>query len=68
MTNRIAGQGSEETVLEATFEWRLESLRRAGYDERSSLLLALKPEIDLHQATHLLENGCPVAIALRILL
>ena len=48
--------------------WRLEELRRAGYDERSALLLALRGEVDLHVATDLVRRGCPPATALRILL
>jgi hypothetical protein len=50
------------------FDWRRESLLRAGYDERSALLIALRSEIDLHQAVDLVEGGCPIKTALRILL
>jgi hypothetical protein len=57
-----------EASTEAAFEWRLENLLRAGYDERSSLLIALTPEIDLHSAIELLERGCTLPTALRILL
>lgn len=57
-----------EASTEAAFEWRLENLLRAGYDERSSLLIALTPEIDLHSAIELLERGCALPTALRILL
>jgi hypothetical protein len=57
-----------EASTEAAFEWRLENLLRAGYDERSSLLIALTPEIDLHSAIELLEKGCALPTALRILL
>jgi hypothetical protein len=61
-------QSCIEVSTEAAFEWRLENLRRAGYDERSSLLIALTPEIDLHSAIELLERGCTLPTALRILL
>jgi hypothetical protein len=53
---------------ELRLDWRRESLVRAGYDERSALLVALRSEIDLHQAVDLVEGGCPVKTALRILL
>ena len=53
---------------EVRLDWRRESLLRAGYDERTALLIALKVEIDLHQAVDLVERGCPVKTALRILL
>jgi hypothetical protein len=68
MANEVAKHSAQEITAETMFEWRLETLRRAGYDERSSLLIALKPEIDLHAASDLVQRGCPVATALRILL
>jgi hypothetical protein len=49
-------------------QWRLASLERAGYDLESAAVLAASPEVDLHSAVTLLEQGCPVALALRILL
>ena len=57
-------EGEDEVVT----GWRMEELRRAGYDERAALMLALHTEVDLHLATDLLRRGCPEATALRILL
>ena len=48
--------------------WRLDSLERAGYDAESAAVLAASPEVDLHFAVSLLERGCTVDLALRILL
>lgn len=59
---------STEFELELVEQWRLESLRRAGYDAESAAVLAASHEVDLHRATDLLERGCPVDIALQILL
>lgn len=49
-------------------QWRLTSLERAGYDLESAAVLAASPEVDLHRAVGLLERGCSVGLALRILL
>jgi hypothetical protein len=49
-------------------QWRLASLERAGYDFESASVLAASPEVDLHRAVTLLERGCSVDLALRILL
>jgi hypothetical protein len=61
-------------VTEMNFElervelWRLDSLRRAGFDAESAAVLAASPEVDLHRAVSLLEKGCTVELALQILL
>jgi hypothetical protein len=68
MASGVAKHHADNVTAETMFEWRLETLRRAGYDKRSSLLIALKPDVDLHAATDLVRRGCPVATALRILL
>jgi hypothetical protein len=59
-----------ETVLEVELveQWRLDTLERAGYDAESAAVLAASPEVDLHLAVSLLTSGCPVALALQILL
>jgi hypothetical protein len=49
-------------------EWRVETLRRAGFDAASALDLALCRHVDLHSAVCLVERGCPVDTALQILL
>ena len=48
--------------------WRVEQLVRAGYGEVEALLLAELGDVDLHVAVDLLQQGCPVDTALRILL
>ena len=58
----------DETEAELILRWRLDELVRAGYDIGSALLLASHVEIDLHDATELLRQGCPSETALRILL
>jgi hypothetical protein len=57
-----------EPVLEIVEQWRLSSLARAGYDAESAAVLAASHEVDLHRAVSLLEGGCPVHLALQILL
>jgi hypothetical protein len=57
-------QTEEERVL----TWRRESLLGAGYDQRLSLKLALRPDVDLHLAVRLGRAGCPPETAARILL
>ena len=48
--------------------WRYEELVRAGYSEREAMLVADRVDVDLHRAIALVESGCPVKTALRILL
>lgn len=47
--------------------WRIDQLSQAGYDDEAALVLALDPEVDLRTAVSLLQRGCPVDTALRIL-
>jgi hypothetical protein len=54
--------------LESIRAWRTEQLHRAGYREAGLVLLADDPDVDLHTAIRLLERGCQVETALRILL
>ncbi len=48
--------------------WRHESLRKAGYDPESATVIAASHDVDLHAAVQLLERGCPLDLALQILL
>lgn len=48
--------------------WRVDMLERAGYDEEAAVALALRRDVDLHQALALVERGCPHHTAVRILL
>lgn len=49
-------------------EWRLESLIRAGYPADDAAMLAADTDIDVHAACELLERGCPLGLAMEILL
>ena len=59
---------TESPEVEAVLRWRFEELQRAGYDAGSALILAAHAEVDLHEATRLLERGCPPGIAVQIVL
>lgn len=54
----------EEELIE---RWRYEQLRSVGYEQATAIELAGRPEVDLHLAVDLLRDGCPPALALRIL-
>lgn len=67
----MAAAGVEERALsevDVVRRWRLEELRRAGYDIADAVELALRTEIDLHWAVSLVRRGCPSATAARIAL
>jgi hypothetical protein len=57
-------ESEEERIL----SWRQSSLLAAGYDLRHALKLALRPDVDLHEAVRLGRAGCPPETAARILL
>jgi hypothetical protein len=57
-----------QTSPDEVGRWRLKELLRAGYTWDQGVMLACRPEIDLHLAIDLLRKGCPRATALRILL
>jgi hypothetical protein len=61
-------QTRTDSELEIVEQWRLEALRRAGYDAEAATILAASHDVDLHAATRLLERGCPADLALQILL
>jgi hypothetical protein len=61
-------QERPDVEIEVIERWRAESLLRVGYDAESAVVLAASHEIDLHYAMSLLERGCPVDLALQILL
>jgi hypothetical protein len=48
--------------------WRTEVLEHAGYPAEIAQTLAHCTDVDLHEAVALLDNGCPVLTAMRILL
>ena len=57
-----------ETEAERIERWRAEELERAGYGAAEAAELAARHDVDLHLAVELLERGCPIDTALRILL
>jgi hypothetical protein len=57
-----------DVEIEQIEQWRLESLARAGYDAESAAVIAASHDVDLHRAVELLQRGCPLDIALQILL
>jgi len=58
----------DATEIERIEVWRAEALEKAGYDPSSAALLAMRHDVDLHDAVGLLERGCPAELALQILL
>jgi hypothetical protein len=57
-----------ETETERIERWRFEALVRAGYQPAAARRIAERPDIDLHVAVDLLEQGCSPELALSILL
>ncbi len=57
-----------ELEIEQVERWRLDTLRRAGFEAEAAAVLAASHEVDLHLAVALLERGCPAGVALQILL
>lgn len=57
-----------ETETERIERWRFEALVRAGYKPAGARRIAERPDIDLHVAVDLLEQGCSPELALSILL
>jgi hypothetical protein len=57
-----------DSELERVEEWRAEELERAGYPIRDAAVLAARHDIDLHFAVDLIRQGCPIQVALQILL
>ena len=52
---------------DVVFQWRLEQLEHAGYDQCSAIELAGRHDVDLHLALELRSRGCPADTAARIL-
>jgi hypothetical protein len=65
----MAATGTEifdETDL--ILAWRTEALERAGFTPDEAAEVAVRHDVDLHQAVSLLERGCPHELALQFLL
>jgi hypothetical protein len=57
-----------DTELDRIEQWRAEELERAGYGAREAARIAAQHDVDLHRAVDLLRAGCPVEVAVEILL
>lgn len=56
------------TDLERAADWRLKRLLDAGFPIEQASEIAIRSDIDLHQALQLVERGCDPELAARILL
>ena len=65
-TEVVAASGMTDEEL--IFAWRFEQLQRVGFDAELALDLAVCAEVDLHDATELVQRGCAPPLAARILL
>ncbi len=65
MTQTTVPREDERAVVES---WRLHVLLEAGYSLQLADRLAVVPDVDLHQAVELVDNGCPHLVAALILL
>jgi hypothetical protein len=63
-----AAEVQDRTELERIERWRKEALERAGYPSDAAAALAARHDVDLHRAAELLQRGCPLETALKILL
>ena len=57
-----------DSEMDRIEQWRAEELERAGYSVRDAARLASRHDVDLHLAVDLVRQGCPVPVALQILL
>ena len=58
----------DDTEEERVIRLRLEQLAAAGYSWACAMVIAAKRDVDLHRAVRLVQQGCPVETAVRILL
>ena len=58
----------DATEIERIEVWRAEALEKAGYDPSSAALLAMRHDVDLHDAVELVTRGCDPVTAAEILL
>ena len=56
-----------ETESERVERWRTAELMRVGFAGDDAVVLAARTDVDLHEATELVQRGCPPALAVRIL-
>jgi hypothetical protein len=56
-----------ETESERVERWRTAELMRVGFPGDDAVALAVRTDVDLHEAIELVRRGCPPALAVRIL-
>jgi hypothetical protein len=56
-----------ETEMERVERWRTAELMRVGFAGDDAVALAVRSDVDLHQAIELVQRGCPPELAFRIL-
>ena len=57
-----------DTELDRVQEWRADEVVRAGSPGRAAPRLGARHDVDLHLAIDLISQGCPVPVAVEILL
>jgi hypothetical protein len=68
MNTTTAERATPEDELTRVLRWRLVQLAQAGFAPDEATEIAVRLDIDLHEAIGLAARGCPPATALRILL
>ncbi len=63
-TADITTQPTEQELVE---RWRAQELERAGFPEDLAAELAVRNDVDLHQAIEMLAKGCSPELAAQIL-
>ena len=58
----------DEDEFTLVLRWRLGQLVQAGFSPDKATELAVRLDVDLHEALDLVQRGCPPATAARILL
>jgi hypothetical protein len=56
-----------ESEAERVERWRTSELMRVGFPGDDAIVLGARFDVDLHDAIALVQRGCPVDLAIRIL-
>ena len=64
---KVEADPDRYSAVDQLIRWRFSQLRRSGYPEPVAAEIAARFDIDLHEATGLVQAGCPPATAVRIL-
>ena len=59
---------SEEDEFTRVLRWRMSQLVQVGFSPTDATELAVRSDVNLHEALALVQNGCPPTTARRILL